>query len=93
MAQMPRVMKYLIIYTPNIAVTDMKKPILNYISVFEENLEKQRKRIQNELGKQKSKRNKEYLKKELKEAKKAKKLIKEVKKNHTKQCPHCGSDL
>ena len=71
----------------------MKQPISNYIAIFEETLEKQRQRIKKELDKHKSKRNREFLKQELKKAKKAKKLIKEVKKHHTKQCPHCGGDI
>jgi predicted nucleic acid-binding Zn-ribbon protein len=70
------------------------KPLLtNYLEVFLQKLDKQKKRIKNELDKHKDSRDREFLKKELKEAKRLKHLVKDMKKSSAKTCPHCGGEL
>lgn len=50
-------------------------------------------RIDSELKKPKSDRKKSFLKSLLKEAKSLRRTIKEIKRDHSKKCPHCGKDL
>ena len=70
-----------------------KKLITSYVSVFEGNLDKLRKKIKKELDKPRKDRNRSALKDMLKEANSLKKTIKECKEHSTKKCPHCGEKL
>jgi len=67
--------------------------ITAFLGVFEEKLEKMKKRLKLELEKTSKDRNKVWLKESIKEAKKMRDLVKKMKKETKDSCPHCGKDL
>ncbi len=71
----------------------MKNSLSNYIPVFEKRVDYIKKRIKEELQKNKNDRNRKLLKHLFAEIKKLKKTVKEVKKEHAKKCPHCGKEI
>lgn len=71
----------------------MSKTIPNFLTVFESKLDKLKNRIDEELKKPKSERRKSSLKFMLKEAKSLKKVINDIRKEHSRKCPHCGNEI
>lgn len=67
--------------------------ITGFYDVFEQKLDRMKERLKNELGKDKSDRDKKFLKKELKEAKKLRNILEEMKDKMGRRCPHCGEKL
>ena len=68
-----------------------KKRITAFVGVFEENLQRMKKSIKQELDRPSSERRKGWLKSQLKEAKELRNLLKEMSDNKT--CPHCGGKI
>ncbi len=69
------------------------KPIPNFLSVFEQKLEKLKDKIKEEIHKPKKERSKKVLKEFLHEAKDLKHLINSINEQYEKRCPHCGGKL
>ena len=67
----------------------MAKKISAFAGVFEQRLNVLKRDLQKELGKAKSDRQKERLKKLIKEAKELRNTIREIK----PKCPHCGGEI
>ncbi len=63
-----------------------------FVGVFEDKLDKIRKKLKKELEKPKAERKRESLKAVLKEAKALRNMIREMKDDHAVEvkCPHCG---
>ena len=65
--------------------------ITSFIPVFEDNMNKLKKEIEEELKRAKTDRRRDWLKKTLREVRDTRKLIKESKPDVV--CPHCGGKL
>jgi len=70
-----------------------KKPIPNFLHVFEQKFDNLYQKIDNHYSVAKNERDREKLKTLLQEAKKTRRLIKEIKKEHASVCPHCHKKI
>lgn len=71
----------------------MSKLLPTYLPVWEQQFQKLKKLIKEEIDKPKKDRKKQHLKRMLEECKELKYLIKSIKDEHDKKCPHCGGKL
>jgi hypothetical protein len=71
----------------------MKKPIPNYLDVFETRIKTIREKLKKELEKSKSERSRILIKRLIKEHKNLSKAVKEVKEAYEKRCPHCNNKI
>ena len=69
----------------------MKLP--NYLPVWEQQYQKIKGLIKEEIKKPKKDRKKQQLKRMLEECKELKYLIKSIKNENAKKCPHCGEKI
>ncbi len=65
--------------------------ITSFIPVFEDNMNKLKREIEEELKRAKTDRRRDWLKKALREVRDTRKLIKEARPDVV--CPHCGGKL
>jgi len=68
-----------------------KRKITAFVGVFEDNLQRMKKSIKEELERPVSQRRKTWLKSQLKEAKELRNMLKDFAED--KSCPHCGGKL
>lgn len=64
-----------------------------FVAVFEQRVTLLRKRLRNELDKDKPERNRKTLKSVIKEIKSWENTLKQTRKNSEHKCPHCGGQL
>ena len=70
-----------------------KKSIPNFLDVFEKRVDTARRRIKEELDKDKSQRDRILLKELLHDIKGLRRAIKSARNEHAARCPHCGELL
>lgn len=70
-----------------------RKPIPNFLGIFESKLNVLKDSLKQEIHKPKKDRNKKTLKKMLREAKDLDRTIKSIRSENDKTCPHCGGIL
>ena len=71
----------------------MRRPIPNFLSVFEHKLERLKNNIKKEIEKPKKDRSKKALKDLVMEAKDLRRLIRQIKGDNKSLCPHCRGEI